>query len=276
MLAGDSFADLTIGFTPGFGTAITQLKYNGVNLLDNSDHGRSLQSAVSFDGLGECYNPTEAGSWRNAKVEKSSKVVFRKSMLSYEWMGWWYNPGDWCINEKMTPTYKSITSDYGLAKQYHVDGNILTVNTTYYVPRDHKSATFEALTGYFPRKHFSMIGFFDPVTQETLPYFQDGEQKSPVIIYNRLGDLAVGIYSPDLPYFVGHDLVGYGAFTYPDWFYRHALFKFNCVFRANGVAAFSAHSFTCQVVTGTLDEVKKIITRLHDENLLRRNGVIKS
>lgn len=42
--------------------AIGSLTWNGKEFINQDDHGRELQSASAFDGLGECFNPTEAGS----------------------------------------------------------------------------------------------------------------------------------------------------------------------------------------------------------------------
>ncbi|MEA1834548.1 hypothetical protein U8607_20855 [Methylobacterium durans] len=39
--------------------AIDSLAWNGREFLNRFDHGRELQSAASFDGYGECFNPTE-------------------------------------------------------------------------------------------------------------------------------------------------------------------------------------------------------------------------
>ena len=42
-----------------FKGAISSVKYKGIELINSADRGRLLQSAVSFDGMGECLNPTE-------------------------------------------------------------------------------------------------------------------------------------------------------------------------------------------------------------------------
>ena len=42
--------------------AICSLTWNGKEFINDYDHGRQLQSAASFDGLGEMFNPTEAGA----------------------------------------------------------------------------------------------------------------------------------------------------------------------------------------------------------------------
>ena len=257
---------ITIGHTVGFGTAITLLKHNGYKYLDNTDHGRSLQSAVSFDGLGECYNPTEAGSWPGAKDETSSKIRYMTSAYSIELMGYWYNPNEWCINEQKPAIYPttSVTSDYTLLKKYTITDNILTINATFYSPRSHKSATFEALTAYVnefnysPLVNMTQLFSFDPKTGEEFPYTKDGEQKYPVVIASVTGRYAIGMFSPDLPEYYGPDLVGYGMFDPPN----AGIKKLNCVFRKQNIPADSAHTFTCQVAVGTKQEVKDAITKL--------------
>src|SRR4051812_46537247 len=45
--------------------AIYSLVWNGHEFINHTDMGRELQSAVTYDGLGEAYNPTEAGARRD-------------------------------------------------------------------------------------------------------------------------------------------------------------------------------------------------------------------
>lgn len=252
--------EISFNFKPGFGTAITELRYRGFQYLNNSDHGRSLQSAVSFDGRGECYNPTEAGSWRGAEVQDTSKVILKNKFYSLEYMGWWYNPGDSCLNEGLLAKYPktSVTSDYLLAKKYNIKGNTLDINTTFYSPRDHETATFEALTAYVPSWIFDSIERYDPKDKTSYPYSRMGEDRFPVILYSTFYPVAIGIYSYDLPEYYGPDLVGYGAFKFPE----SKVNKLNCVFRKTKVRENSSHSFNCKVILGTLKEVRDTISTL--------------
>ena len=55
-------SQLTISTSARLAGAIGSLTWNGIEFINQDDHGRELQSASSFDGLGECFNPTEAGS----------------------------------------------------------------------------------------------------------------------------------------------------------------------------------------------------------------------
>ena len=47
--------------------AIDSVVWNSVEFINACDHGRELQVAVTLDGHGECYNPTEAGSNRDLR-----------------------------------------------------------------------------------------------------------------------------------------------------------------------------------------------------------------
>ncbi|MDB5036802.1 MAG: hypothetical protein JWQ35_330 [Bacteriovoracaceae bacterium] len=52
---------MTIRTSNQFAGAIYSLTWAGKEFINHDDHGRELQSAISFDGYGECLNPTEAG-----------------------------------------------------------------------------------------------------------------------------------------------------------------------------------------------------------------------
>src|ERR1700761_7197172 len=66
---------LTLTSSAKYAGAIYSLKWNGVEFLNSGDHGRELQSAATFDGLGECYNPTEAGSSLDATRDTSTSKL---------------------------------------------------------------------------------------------------------------------------------------------------------------------------------------------------------
>src|SRR4051794_1659541 len=58
MIEGSVFGTpLQIGTTDRLAGAIASLTWNGMEFIDQLDHGRELQSASSFEDLGECYNP---------------------------------------------------------------------------------------------------------------------------------------------------------------------------------------------------------------------------
>ncbi|MGH9808323.1 MAG: hypothetical protein ACRD9W_13880, partial [Terriglobia bacterium] len=77
--------------------AIESLQWGGTEFIDANDHGRDLQSAVSFDGLTECDNPTEAGASRDGP-EASSSLLLKASasdniLRTQSQMAYWLRPG---------------------------------------------------------------------------------------------------------------------------------------------------------------------------------------
>ena len=80
-----------------FAGAVSSLIFRGKEHLDSHDHGRLLQSASSFDGYGECFNPTEGGASpesqsQNVSVLKAARVEGNQLWTVVD-MGFWLNPG---------------------------------------------------------------------------------------------------------------------------------------------------------------------------------------
>ncbi len=107
--------------------AICSLTWRNKEFIDDYDHGRQLHSASSFDGLGESFNPTEAGaSDQTDGINPSSS----SSVLE----GYWSDSNILATQTKMAfwnPVNGQATSDhisnkqvtigiYGLAHVYRV------------------------------------------------------------------------------------------------------------------------------------------------------------
>ena len=71
---------LTIGGSYQFAGAISSLFWRGREFVNVRDHGREIQTAGQFHGLGECYNPTEAGNV--ADGPSSSSMLWSVSTAS--------------------------------------------------------------------------------------------------------------------------------------------------------------------------------------------------
>lgn len=251
-----------------FGGAVTSLIFRGKEHIDRSDHGRLLQSASSFDGLGECYNPTEGGASRLSKNQEAS-VVKAASMEGNQLrtitaMAFFLAPGRayprGCGSKKYLKraVNEAETSNHILEKQLTVGipdfPNVIEHHVIYYVPDQFSSATFGASTGYLP-KEFSGAVYYDPrQSKEINPGDRQGEQALPVILFTPDKRYAMGVYSPELPQ--KGLKVGYGRFTFP------AVNKWNCVFREKNVKP-GPYKYRCMVVLGTLDEVEDTMNRLN-------------
>lgn len=250
-----------------FGGAVTSLVFRDKEHIDRLDHGRLLQSASSFDGLGECYNPTEGGASRHSKNEEASVVkaarkegnqLFTTTAMAF-FLGPEQSRPKGCGNKKyLKQAVNTVeTSNHILDKRLTVGlpdfPNVIEHDVVYHVPDHFTNATFEASTGYVP-KEFSGAVYYDPHHDKEIdPGKRQGEQSLPVILFTSDKLYAMGVYSPDLPQ-KGLKF-GYGRFTFPD------VNKWNCVFRENNVKP-GTYEYRCLIVLGTLDEVENTMQRL--------------
>ena len=78
-----------------FSGAVCSISYRGKEHIDTRDHGRLLQSASSFDGYGECYNPTEGGaerdSWSSTSMLKAARAE-NNQIWTLTDMAFWLRP----------------------------------------------------------------------------------------------------------------------------------------------------------------------------------------
>jgi hypothetical protein len=250
-----------------FAGSVSSLIFRDKQFVDTRDHGRELQSASSFDGFGECFNPTEAGSVADGdKQTTTSKLLAARAgpnwLATQTDMAFWLPPGyDYKHQCGMSPTTthavnKSLTGGHILNKRIELgaagESNVISDYVTYTVPEAHGSGTFEAATIYTPidfsKRYILKLG-----TRNVEPTTVIGEQDSPVILATADGMYAVGIYSPHLP----QEGRGYGTSSFPN------TNKINCVFREKPIAPGQKFSYLCEFVVGTLEEVKATIIKLH-------------
>lgn len=263
-----------------FAGAISSVIFRGKEYIDNRGPGALLQSASSFDSLGECYNPTEAGSWMgdptpNTSVLKAAEVTGNQLRTVTD-MGFWRNPGNtYPRGCGLRPEYKQVvntahTSGHLLYKWLTVGlpdfPNVIEYRVAYHVPAPatflagaihdsthFETAVFEASTGYL-LKEFSSAVYYDPINGTEIDAGnRRGEQSLPVILFTPDKHNAMGVYSPQLPQ---RGLrFGYGRFASPD------INKWNCVFREKNVTP-GVYEYQCLIIIGTLDEVEATMRRL--------------
>ncbi len=92
-------SSLRVGFSKLFAGGIYSIKYKGREFINNYDHGRSLSYAWTYDGKGECDNPTENGSHRDYRGSTSSSLLKSFSGSGSSWSSinqpaFWLAPGD--------------------------------------------------------------------------------------------------------------------------------------------------------------------------------------
>ncbi|MGT2478369.1 hypothetical protein ACU4GR_04430 [Methylobacterium oryzae CBMB20] len=262
---------ITLGVSSRTAGAIDSLTWGGTQFINAHDHGRELQSASAYDGYGECLNPTEAGSDADGTGPRSTSLltalqVGADTLQTRSQMAYWIGAGQVTGSCPKGPgPHAGPRSDDVLVKHVTLGAegvaNAIAYRVTYNTAQAHVSATFEAATAYMPPE-FARFWSFDPATGQSAPLSAGpGEQGVPVILANADGSRAMGVYSPALPQPTVPN-AGYGRFAFatlpgPG----NATVKWNCVFRENNVPA-GAHSYTCYVVVGTLEDVKAGIAAL--------------
>ncbi|MGC1466758.1 MAG: hypothetical protein WA792_13595 [Pseudolabrys sp.] len=264
-------SEIVVGVSARTAGAIDSLTWNGREFINAYDHGRELQSASQFDGLHECFNPTEAGSRDDGRGPVStSKLVAlattKNRITTHTRMAFWLAPGETSPSCRGGEAANSrALSDHELIKTVtlgaHGLPNVIEHAVTFRVPANYDSAVFEALTAYLPAG-FSKFWTYDPAGGRLVPLSEGpGEQPLPVIISTPDENYALGVFSPDLPQ-RGWPRGGYGRFRFdalrePD----NATVKWNCVFRVAAVNA-GDYRFVCYSIVGSLADVKAAMAKL--------------
>jgi Repeat of unknown function (DUF5648) len=252
---------LVIETTAHFAGAISSLTWKGMQFINAHDHGRELQSASSFDGFGECFNPTEAGSVTDMTTSTSqvlSLSVSRNHLNMATQMAFWTPVGSpYPAGCGGNPAYAAAQNTSNLSSHiltksvtigYKGISNVVEDLVTFHVPEEHMSGTFESLTGYMP-SNFSNFYTFDPrhVALNRLAH-TPGEQELPIIFSTPDKNYAMGIYSPD------HPQKGYAGLGYGRYDFTPATVKWNSVFRTASTPV-GNYSYRDYVVVGNLRQV---------------------
>ncbi len=252
--------------------AIESLQWGGMEFLDASDHGRHLQSAISFDGLGECDNPTEAGASRDGSgPNRSSSRLLAASaagnvLSTRSEMAYWLRKGQRSAECRaaMNDGSASRVSSTQLTKTVRfLPGahNVIEHQISFDLARPRSLAVVEVLTAYMPDR-FSVFYRFNPASTH-LETLSDGpgEQELPVVLATSDGQHALGLYTPKTGD-AGVNGPGYGRFRFD-----HApVTKSNVVFRLQNATA-GAHRFVVYTVFGTVDDVRLTLGKLYSKKL---------
>ena len=268
-------SEIVITTTDRVAGAIHSLKWEGKEFIDSHDHGRQLQSAVNLDlakpFFPEVFNPTEAGSSRDGRGEKSSSRLWHlrtseNRLESMNQMAFWLVPGE--KSDGHLAYNEGILSDHLISKRVEIGyrnlSNVIQYDVTFTVPEKekHTYAQFEAVTGYMPSE-FSEFWIFNPQTKRMEPLTDGpGEQALPVILATKGGTHAMGVFSPDQPS-KGFESAGYGRFR----FSGEKVVKWNSVFRLRDVKGVTPgeYFFRNFVVVGTSKEVEAAMIELEKE-----------
>jgi hypothetical protein len=255
---------ISITTTERLAGAIHSLTWNGKEFINSYDHGRELQSAASFNGFGECYNPTEAGSNQDWTGNTSTSFL-QYLFTSGNFLETQTLPAFWTQPDQIAPgcgiaINSTQRSSIYFRKKITIGmpgmANVIRYDTEFDIPESFTSATFEVLTGYMPPE-FSEFWNYDPENLQ-LDSLSDGpgEQEIPIILATIDKNFAMGIYSPDQPrpQWGG---AGYGRWRFDD------CTKWNCVFRESSIVP-GIYKYRSYVIVGSLSDVEVNMTDLYN------------
>ena len=247
---------LVIHASDRFAGAIDSLIWMGKEFINCLDHGRELQSASSFDDLGEDWNPTEAGSNMDndgtgptstsklLEVGAVGNVLKTKSQMAF----WKPVNGVKLSNHILT---KKVTIGHDASD------HVIECLVNFKVTENHSKAKFEPLTGYMPPE-FNTFYTFNPATRQ-LARIGHKEQSLPVVLATEDGKYAMGCYCPDKQNIAGQSGGGYGAFDSAHL--QQNVVKWNIVFR-QGTTPAGNYPFRCYAIVGSLENVRVSLIQL--------------
>jgi hypothetical protein len=247
---------LTLRSEPRFAGAISSLRLRGMEYVDAADHGRLFQSAIHFDSLGECLNPTQGGASSDGRQGSSrllaSEVTSDVFAVTTR-MAYWLRPGQSCtLPEVGTSRARNRTrlSDVTLdvAHRFAVlaAANAVLADVRYTTATAHFSAVVEALTVYTPPALERLYVF--NAAGGLAPTEPAAEQPRPYVLATADGAHAIALFSP-----TGAQPALFGGFSYG------VVGKLNAVFRPDGPYPAGPHEYRLAWAVGTLDEVRRAV-----------------
>jgi hypothetical protein len=259
---------ITVGASLRTAGAIDSLYWNGREFINSFDHGRQLQVALSANGWGECYNPTEAGSGADGTRPGTTSVLHAASaigrVLSTDSQpAFWVPPGGTAPgcgaarnSTALSPYRFRKTVTIGVAGIRH----IVEVRSEIVVPEALSSLTYEAPTGYLGGE-FTSFYTFQPATCALAAISAGpGEQGLPIVLSTSDGAAAMGSWSRSLPQ-PSFPAAGYGRFAFPSSNPAAATNKWNMVFRLGAISP-GTYAFRTYVAVGSLENVRVALCQL--------------
>ena len=254
---------LTLRSEPWFAGALSSVRFRGVEFLDSADHGRLLQCAIAFGGLGECLNPTQAGASRDKPGHgTTSRLLWAEATperyVTATRMAYWKRPGQSCQppgGGYQFAANETAASEVVYAQQhrpgYRGYANAVEAVVTFTTAEEQPSAVVEVITAYTPPSFDRFYVFRNGrLSLDTTVEQTPGEQPHPVVLATADGSSALGLLSLD------GGTPGYGRFTYG------VTNKINLVQRPYGPYAAGAHSYRLAWIVGTRAEVEATLRGL--------------
>lgn len=245
--------------------AIDSVIWDNKQFINSVDHGREMQTATTYDGYGECLNPTEAGSGLDgdSSTSQASDIsVAANEMFTTSKMAYWvrvgqpYEFGCGVPRQYFTKNTTNLSND--ILKKHVTIGslgfkNVIKEDISVYVAEDHQSSTFEVVTGYMTAE-FSEFYILDKSGITALVKNYASYENKPTIFATKDGKYAMGVYFPAFNALTDVYL------TYQ--FDNNTDTKKWSIYRRKEATPKGYYNFTAYEIIGTLEQVETTMKEL--------------
>lgn len=241
------------------------LHLDDVLRVDTDGFGRQLQMAVIANNLGECYNPTQAGSSNDGLSSGTTSILdgtySEPSRLAFQTRpAFWLAAGQAhpfpspnCTRAINTTNVSNYVMNTDIRVGFMGIRHAIEFNMAVQVPESINAFQLEGPTGYLSGE-FSSFHAMDFATGTLVPLSQANEELTrPVVLSVPDGSAAMGVWSPELP---GPNASQYAKFAFIDSGNpANSTTKWSAVFR-RGALAPGGYGFRSFIFVGTRENVR--------------------
>jgi len=269
--------------------AIDSLVWNGREFIDNFDHGRQLQFDATFDGMGGCFNPTEAGSSYDGNISFPSSsslqainangnVLTTQTRMALWFKSNYVDPSNKCPAITTSLSYPDsysgqILSNHVLNKKVTIGfqgiPNVIEYEADYVVPSNehYDTAAFQLIVYLAPEfSRFYLYNVKRGILSTAPGSDQLGAEQAsslPVIAATSDGSYALGIYSYEVSSgssasYIWMKYTSQDTYVLPGNPTTALYFIFNEAAVNPGV-----HTHRGYFIVGSLNQVKAAMSSLH-------------
>lgn len=268
---------LSLGICSRDAGAVCSIVYDGHEFVNDFDHGRQMQIAWSYNGLGEAYNPTESGSSDDfIKISSTSELLFvgadGASLITKSHPAYWQRPGKGRNTQTVTKDTleKKLTLGYGGDPHVIVLDAAVTVSPELTGPPITKIRieapafyTSGELTEHYQldRRDGSMVKIPPPLQPEVKDRMNERvrlnmERQRIPILSSPDGRYAMGVYTPQAENFWANN-----SFSIPSDVPENVGNKVSTRFE-HAAKPGQTYSYRTFVVIGDLATVKNAVVKL--------------
>merc|ERR1712179_22601 len=270
------------------GGAVDSLVWNNKEFINNWDHGRQLQTAMTVQNYGECWNPTEAGG-RSDGIDKETKTILTNITAAGNVLNTVSLPAYWVRGDDTTRipsgkycpagqgSYNSEdTHPYEFRKNVTIGcfdldnciefAMIAELGDSPDMPPFTGFAQLEAPTAYL-NSDFTDVSYLDAATGtlEHVDYPTKEETEQLVIIHTKDEEHALAaVTKPRLKTSSGAPGLHYGYFKFNIQKFDQKTFKWSVVIRED-LQPSEAFEVTTYLCVGALDMVVECLLHVQEE-----------